>query len=615
MPPPTPPPLPAGGFEVADPGEADLSDTPVPEVGMPDLDGAGADMPEMAGPDIDVPEVDLPEVDLPEVDLPEVDVPEAGIPDLEIPDLGLPELDPANGLEIPDLDLEEAVAEGAGDVLAAPDLTDFAEDQMEQLEAPPGSTDPSTRSRYSPLLAATGIFGSGTPDSDEDSETDPDELADSEAEPAAGELDADAFVLGSTEPPSVYSELEDIAGEPEHEADQGVDEEETIDELAEVLGGSFTGLDDFQIDEDASSDETDEGSVPEAEHEGAGESTDDSPEIEAQGEEPELYEGGDPDFAALAAMVADVEPVVLGADTEVDPLEDLASTDTDDWLNDADESDDEGGFDIGITWGSNVDTPEVGDEHPEQDSADEDVAEQPEPEAHHAETDVVGMDVSDLDVPETDVSAMDLSGDALAEFGAHDVEIPDLDAPAEESLDLVDSDAEASGPDEPETVDPGSYPDEEARSPEGVAAVAGAASAATVGVFDELGDVSAGSMLSGEGEAWGSRWKEAAQGWVEDDSGASTWRPIITTSPTLSEWDVDTYLGVVIGDTATDSDSITPADVAAAREESTRHMVDEALARGAHAVVGVTHTVQPIGQTILVTVTGTAVTLKAESSG
>ncbi len=579
---------------------------------MPDLDGAGAEMPEMAAPDIDVPEVDVPEGDLPEFN-----VPGAGIPDLEIPDLDLPELDPANGLEIPDLDLEETVVGGAGDELAAPDLTDFAEDQMEQLEAPPGSTDPSTRSRYSPLLAATGIFGSGTPDPDEVSETDPDEPADDETEAPSGELDADAFVLGSTEPPSVYSELEDIAGEPEHEADQGVDEEETIDELAQVLGGSFAGVDDFQVDEDASSsDETDEDSVPEAEHEGAGEWTDDSPEIEAQGEEPELYEGGDPDFAALAAMVADVEPVVLGAETEVDPLEDLASTDTDDWLGDAGESDDEGGFDIGITWGSDVDTPEVDDEHPEQDSADEDVAqedvaEQAEPEVDQPETDVDGLDVSDLNVPETDESAMDLSGDALAELGAHDVEIPDLDAPAEDSVDLVDSEPEASEPDESEPVDPGSYEqDEEAASPEGASAMAGAA---TVGVFDELGDVSAGSMLSGEGEAWGSRWKEAAQGWVEDESGASTWRPIITTSPTLSEWDVDTYLGVVIGDTATDSDSITPADVAAAREESTRHMVDEALARGAHAVVGVTHTVQPIGQTILVTVTGTAVTLKAES--
>ena len=110
---------------------------------------------------------------------------------------------------------------------------------------------------------------------------------------------------------------------------------------------------------------------------------------------------------------------------------------------------------------------------------------------------------------------------------------------------------------------------------------------------------------------WGSRWQESAQGWVEDDQGRSTWRPIITTSPLLSEWQIDTYLGVVAADMILGSGPI-QTEMASGRTAAMRALVDEAMARGAHAIVGVTTTMAPIGANTVLTATGTAVTLKAQ---
>ncbi len=110
---------------------------------------------------------------------------------------------------------------------------------------------------------------------------------------------------------------------------------------------------------------------------------------------------------------------------------------------------------------------------------------------------------------------------------------------------------------------------------------------------------------------WGSRWQESAQGWVEDDQGRSTWRPIVTTSPLLSEWQIDTYLGVVSADVVLGSGPV-EFEMTAGRTSAMRSMVDEAMLRGAHAIVGVSTTVAPVGRATVLTATGTAVTLKAQ---
>ena len=110
---------------------------------------------------------------------------------------------------------------------------------------------------------------------------------------------------------------------------------------------------------------------------------------------------------------------------------------------------------------------------------------------------------------------------------------------------------------------------------------------------------------------WGSRWQESAQGWVEDGRGRSTWRPIVTTSPLLSEWQIDTYLGVVSADVVLGSGSI-ESEMATGRTSAMRNLVDEAMTRGAHAIVGVSTTIAPVGSATVLTATGTAVTLKAQ---
>jgi uncharacterized protein YbjQ (UPF0145 family) len=106
--------------------------------------------------------------------------------------------------------------------------------------------------------------------------------------------------------------------------------------------------------------------------------------------------------------------------------------------------------------------------------------------------------------------------------------------------------------------------------------------------------------------AWGSSWATAAQGWVQQEGGRSTWRPIVTTTSSVGAWEVDTFLGIVAGD-ATMSDV---EHLAGAREAALRALVDEALSRGAHAVVGVRTEVHRVGQTLLFSAVGTAVTLR-----
>ncbi len=111
---------------------------------------------------------------------------------------------------------------------------------------------------------------------------------------------------------------------------------------------------------------------------------------------------------------------------------------------------------------------------------------------------------------------------------------------------------------------------------------------------------------------WGVRYREAHQGWVEDDEGRSTWRPIVTSGESVAGWDIDIYLGLVSGDISIDrpSPGAVASEVAAAREGAVRRMLDEGLARGAHAIVGVTFTLEDVAGVVLVGASGVAVTLR-----
>jgi uncharacterized protein YbjQ (UPF0145 family) len=122
----------------------------------------------------------------------------------------------------------------------------------------------------------------------------------------------------------------------------------------------------------------------------------------------------------------------------------------------------------------------------------------------------------------------------------------------------------------------------------------------------------------GLGRTWGTHWRDAAQGWVPDQFGAAMWRPVVATTAELANWDIRTYLGIVTAEVAVEAHGgdfkQLGATLTRAREMGTEGLVEDAIARGAHAVVGVNMTYTAIGGRLLITVTGTAVTLKEKGS-
>lgn len=117
----------------------------------------------------------------------------------------------------------------------------------------------------------------------------------------------------------------------------------------------------------------------------------------------------------------------------------------------------------------------------------------------------------------------------------------------------------------------------------------------------------------GLGSSWGATWKWAAQGWVEDEGGRPQWRPVVTTTGDLPKWDVHTYLGIVAGEAAVggvgDHDDLGDA-LEEARRRALDNLIEEAVNRGAHAVVGVRVSYTPAEGLVIVSAIGTAATLQ-----
>lgn len=121
----------------------------------------------------------------------------------------------------------------------------------------------------------------------------------------------------------------------------------------------------------------------------------------------------------------------------------------------------------------------------------------------------------------------------------------------------------------------------------------------------------------GLGRRWGAEWQRSAQGWVTGADGRAVWRPVVATTPELANWDVHTYLGVVTAEVAVEAPGgdlrQVGATLAKGRQVGVEGLVEEAVERGAHAVVGVTMQYTPIGSRMLITMSGTAVTLQEKS--
>ena len=114
----------------------------------------------------------------------------------------------------------------------------------------------------------------------------------------------------------------------------------------------------------------------------------------------------------------------------------------------------------------------------------------------------------------------------------------------------------------------------------------------------------------GLGPRWGAHWRDAAQGWAGDEGN---WRPIVTTTATFEDWDIDTYLGVVSGEATARVDvpeNALGGVLEQARLVAMASLTDAAVTRGAHAVVACELDYTPVDHRMIVTVTGTAVTLK-----
>lgn len=121
----------------------------------------------------------------------------------------------------------------------------------------------------------------------------------------------------------------------------------------------------------------------------------------------------------------------------------------------------------------------------------------------------------------------------------------------------------------------------------------------------------------GLGRRWGAEWHRSAQGWVTEADGRATWRPVVATTQELANWDVHTYLGVVTAEVAVEAPGgdlrQVGATLAKGRQVGIEGLVDEAIERGAHAVIGVTMQYTPVGNRMLITMSGTAVTLREKA--
>lgn len=104
-------------------------------------------------------------------------------------------------------------------------------------------------------------------------------------------------------------------------------------------------------------------------------------------------------------------------------------------------------------------------------------------------------------------------------------------------------------------------------------------------------------------------WENSAQGWVRTEDGSLEWRPIIATVDRLDAWEVATYVGVVTGRAAAAAPYGDARRQAWVRREAVRLMVEDATARGAHGVLGVSIRHDGDRDAFVVTATGTAVTL------
>jgi uncharacterized protein YbjQ (UPF0145 family) len=264
-----------------------------------------------------------------------------------------------------------------------------------------------------------------------------------------------------------------------------------------------------------------------------------------------------------------------------------------------------------------------------EEEEEEEIAVTPEEEPYleAAEDDVLPeAEAGAPEVDDTDALVRELSELAeekvVEEIEVETIAITEEEPPPEPMESEAQEDQGARAEEEPEPEAPETAGEEADTTPAAYAELA-----ASLAGTEQREQEAASSMAPAV--EWGALWRESAQGWVEDDEGGATWRPIVATTPVLSDWEVDTYLGVVAGETVIGAhagkdftsgirslvgarSSSYEKDLARGRAGAIRSMVDEAVARGAHGVIGVEVDYTYLGAALLVTASGTAVTLKTK---
>ena len=115
-------------------------------------------------------------------------------------------------------------------------------------------------------------------------------------------------------------------------------------------------------------------------------------------------------------------------------------------------------------------------------------------------------------------------------------------------------------------------------------------------------------------------WGTATQGWVRDELGRVEWRVIVTSASELEAWEVATPLGLITVDAVLQVPTLEPSalrtsalasSLAETRARATAELTAETVRRGGHGVLNVESHVTQLRGTVLITVTGDAVTLRS----
>ncbi|MFZ0492278.1 MAG: heavy metal-binding domain-containing protein [Acidimicrobiia bacterium] len=234
-----------------------------------------------------------------------------------------------------------------------------------------------------------------------------------------------------------------------------------------------------------------------------------------------------------------------------------------------------------------------------------DLEEDLEPDETDAELEPTSLEPYETEPTEAETTDLEEDLEPEPTEPTEDTIEPDLDEAVASALSAIETpEADLLGL-EPEPTEP----TEDTIEPDLDEAVASALSAIEPGEQDISGMEGEPGLIESPTVAWGSNWGNAAQGWIRQDGGRSTWRPIVTTTSDVGTWEVDTFLGIVAGD-ATIAEA---GNLSGARKAALQSLVDEALSRGAHAVVGVRTAVHEVGRSVVFSAVGTAVTLRNPS--